>query len=180
MRREIELAAEQQKFYSIPVREEALKPTPTRDEIVSRRRTIRVTTDDLIEKGILGGDIVAFSAKIVDQMLTMGGTCAQFGIRPEISDFLVAIKELIEETRGPLDRALIASDWDAVKVGIARMQAILGGVCFVLGLPYVELLETIHAAYMAGGAPTDGVIRDVLRAKGFAVDAAANEEPKEN
>lgn len=179
MKLEIDLATEQQKFYSIPVRTEPLQPPVTREELLARRRTVRLSTDDLIGAGFLAGDLVRLSAKLGDTMLVMGGTCAQLGVRPEISEFLLAAKELVEDARTVLDKALVVQEWEQVKVSVAMMQVVLGGVCFVLNLPYRDVLQAMHRAYMAGGAPSEELIRDVLRAHGFAVDPpvpAANEE----
>lgn len=178
MKLEIDLAAEQQKLYSIPVREQPLQPPVTREELLARRRTVRVSTDDLIGAGFLAGDLVRLSAKLGDTMLVMGGTCAQLGVRPEISEFLLAAKELVEDARTVVDKSLTVQDWEQVKIGVAMMQVVLGGVCFVLNLPYRDVLQAMHGAYMVGGAPSEELVREVLRRHGFPVDppvAAVNE-----
>jgi hypothetical protein len=102
-------------------------------------------------------------------MLVVGGTCAQFGIEPEITDFLMGAKELIEDARTLVDKGIQVREWDQVKVGCAMIQCVLNGVAAVLGLPYLAVLELCHAKYMNAEQPTEEELAAVLRAAGFEI-----------
>lgn len=181
MKRETELAREEQRFYSIPVRDNPSEPPINEMELTSRRRTIRTETDALIERGLLNGDPVALSHCLASTMLVMGGTCAQFGIQPEISDLLLGAKSSIEDARQVLDRALVLKDWDKTREAVTRMQLVCYGISYALGLPYHALLERAHACFMAAEPPTRTDIADVLRTFDFDVvdEAPQHPEPEE-
>ena len=170
MKYEIEMARKQHIFYSIPQRTKADEPPVTADEVIARRRSLRIVTDDLIQKALLNGDIVLLLQSICETMTAVGGTCAHFGIEPDISDFLLAGKDLVEDSRVLLDRGIGVREWDQVKVGAAMMQCICAGICAILGLPYRDALDLSHAAYMDARKPTREEFVALLKAHGFKLD----------
>lgn len=179
MRLETELARAEQAFYSIPIRTAPDAPPVTPAEVVSRKRTVRVQTQDLIDRGLLNGDPVALAHCLADTMLVAGGTYAQLGLDPsDVSDFLLGVKEVVENARGALEKALTLRDWGAVRVGCTQLQVACAGACYVLGIPYREVLLKLHERYMAGGVATRADVAQVLAAAGLEVSAeppAAND-----
>ena len=180
MKFETDLARAQHAYYSIPTREKPDDPIVTAQEVIARRRSLRMVTDDLIHKAFLNGDVVTLMRSIVETMTAVGGTCAQFGIQPDISDFLLASKDLVEDARVLLDKGIGVREWDQVKVGAAMMQCVVGGMCAILNLPYRAAMEMAHTKYLNAENPTHEDFRDLLIAHGFnqlRVEAANDDEP---
>jgi hypothetical protein len=173
MKFEIDLAREQHRVYFIPTRTKPDEPPVSPDEVVARRRSLRLTTDELIHKAMLNGDIVTLLQCLVETMTATAGTCAQFGLEPDISDFMLAGKDLIEDARVLLDKALLVRDYEQVKIGAAMIQCVVAGICAVCGLPYREAFELAHQAYIDAGSPTREQFVKLLREHGFEVKAEA-------
>ena len=169
MKLESDLARQQHKLYSIPVRDAWNDPPTTDQELAARRRTIRVSTDAFIERGLMNGDPVALANCLGDTMLVIGGTCAQLGLTPEIDNLLLAAKAAVEVAQKALDKAIVLRDRDEITTQCAAIQLICGGLSYVLGLPYREILTMLHLRYIEGVPPERRDIAAVLRANGFEV-----------
>ena len=180
MKLEIGMARDQHRYYSIPVREKPDEPPLTPDEVIARRRSIRLVTDSLINTAFLNGDVVQLLESIVETMTCVGGTCAQLGIEPDISDFLLAGKDLVEDSRVLIDKGISVREYDQVKIGAAMLQCVCAGVCAILGLPYRDAIEMAHGKYMNAEKPTREDFEAILRAAGFKLDegAANDDAPK--
>lgn len=178
MKLESALARQQHKLYSIPVRDMWNEPPLTDQEIAARRRTIRISTDAFIDRGLMNGDPVALANCLGDTMLVMGGTCAQLGLSPEIDNLLLAAKAAVEVAQKALDKAIVLRDKDEIATQCAAIQLTCGGLCYVLSLPYREILTMLHLRYIEGVPPERRDIAAVLRANGFEVtDEAPPEAP---
>ena len=170
MKTEIEMTKEQHKFYSIPVRDKPDEPPVSLEEVTARRRSLRMTTESLIHDAFLGGDVVRLMEAVVETMSATAGTCSQFGLEPDISDFLLAGKDLVEDARVLLDKGLTVREWDQVKIGAAMIQCICGGVCAILGLPYKDAMAMAHAKYLNAERPTREDFAKLLTDAGFKLD----------
>ncbi len=178
MRDEIEKARAQATFYSIPQRSVPDEPPMLPAETAARRRSLRMTTDDLIHKAILNGDAAVLMNSICETMTAIGGTCAGLGIEPDINDLLLGAKDLIEDVRVLIDRGINVREYDQVKIGCAMMEAVCIGICAVLGLPYREGMQLAHDKYMAAETPSRDDFAALLIRHGFKLDqGASNDEP---
>lgn len=178
MKFEIAMAREQHVFYSIPQRTTPDEPPLTTQEVLARRKSIRIVTDDFIHKAVLNGDIVTLLQSVVETMTCVGGTCAQLGIEPDISDFLLAGKDLVEDARVLLDKGLNVKEYDQIKVGTAMIQCVVAGICAILGLPYKDAMAMAHSRYMDADGPSREDFEALLEARGFKLteEGAANDD----
>ena len=167
MKMEIDFARAQHIFYSIPQRAVPDEPPLTNEEIIARRRSLRIVTDDFIHKAMLNGDVVTLLKSVVETMTCVGGTCAQLGIEPDISDFLLAGKDLVEDARVLLDKGISVREYDQIKVGAAMVQCVVAGICGILGLPYKDAMALAHEKYMNAEQPSREDFEALLEKNGF-------------
>ena len=175
MKMEIDIAREEQEFYFIPHRAEQDTPAVTHEEVVAARRAIRMVTDSLTGPAMLNGDAVTLLRGIVETMTAVGGTCSQFGLQPDISDFMLAGKDLVEDARVLVDRGLVTREWEQVRVGAAMIQCVCAGVCAILGLPYKAALDMSHAKRMAAEHPQREDYERIMKEAGFQIEEKPNE-----
>jgi hypothetical protein len=178
MKYEIELARAQHLFYAIPQRTKPDEPPVTADEVIARRRSLRMVTDSLIHTAFLNGDVVQLMEAVVETMTATAGTCAQFGIAPDISDFLLAGKDLVEDARVLLDKGINVREYDQVKIGAAMLQCVCAGVCGILGLPYRDAMAMAHSRYLDADKPSREDFEALLECRGFKLTGASNDEPE--
>lgn len=180
MRDEIEKARAQFTFYSIPQRAKPDEPPLSQSETVSRRRSMRICTDDFISKALMNGDAPTLLRSLCETMTATAGTCAGLGLEPDVSDLLLGAKDLVEDVRVLIDRGIGVKEYDQIKVGCAMMEIVCIGIAAVLGLPYREAMTMAHAKYMNAENPTHEDFRDLLIAHGFdqlKEEASNDDEP---
>jgi hypothetical protein len=179
MKYEIDMARAQHIFFSIPQRSKPDEPPVTADEVIARRRSLRMVTDGLIHTAFLNGDVVQLMEAIVETMTATAGTCVQFGIEPDISDFLLAGKDLVEDARVLLDKAILVREYDQVKIGAAMLQCVCAGVCGILGLPYKDAMAMAHSRYLDADKPSREDFEALLEARGFKLNEEASNDESE-
>lgn len=167
MRDEIEKVREQFKFYSIPQRTTPDEPPVPPSEVVSRRRSMRICTDEFIDKALMNGDAPTLLRSLCEVMTATAGTCAGLGLDPDVSDLLLGAKDLVEDVRVLIDKGIGVREYDQVKVGCAMMEIVCIGMAAVLGLPYREALAMAHSKYLNAEDTTREDFRDLLIAHGF-------------
>lgn len=170
MRDEITKVREQHRYYSIPQRTVPDEPPVTLEETTARRRSLRMTTDDLISKGLLNGDAAALLNSLCETMTATAGACAGLGVEPDVNDLLLGVKDLTEDVRVLLDKSISVREYDQLKIGATMMEIVCVGTAAILGLPYREAIAMAHAKYMNAETPSRDDFADVLRAAGIKVD----------
>lgn len=188
MEAEIALVKQQHAKLNLPVRDEPPERMPA-EETVARRRLLRIEIDDFV-RSLKAGDLVDFSIRVGRLVFVVSGTCAQFGCRPDFSDYTDAVVDMTTEAQHNLDRALQTGDWLGVKVATAKLQIIWYGIAANLGMPYAAIIEYLHQCYIAEKDVERWQIANLLRAAGLnvvddpsnfpPVAAAANDEEKKS
>lgn len=171
MEYEMKLVKEQHERIGLPVRDKS----PTRfspDELSARRRGVRVATDGLIRSGLDGRNITEIAAGIAETMTAAAGTCLQFGLRPNLASALNAARELLEDARLVVDNGLTFSEHDQVDAGVCMLEIVCTGIASCFGIPYKQVIDLAHAAYMQG--------KDIDREQLQLVIDAATKSPKES
>lgn len=163
---EIDRCRAQHEVLGMPIRD-SLGTDATAQEIVSRRKAVRVQTDRLIQHGIYSNDPVALVAELVLTMTALGSSCVQLGMEPQLNDMANAARELIEDARIPWDKGLQVRDLQQAAIGCAMLEIIVHGIAAVLSLPYAEVFQVFHNAFVAGCEPDFEKVKALLRANGY-------------
>lgn len=173
MKMELDMAKAQYALHQLPLRTEPNVPEVEQPETVSARRVVRMATDELIQTGLLTKDVACLTLSLCETMTMTAGMCAQFGVTPQIDDFLFGVKDLVEDIRVVMENGISSREWDQVRVAACMMQVLIGGSCYMLNLPYMEAMQLTHDAYMGGERPTKESMAALLREHGFQLDATS-------
>lgn len=170
---EIEMAKQQQLLHELPVREAPPEERLPMEELLRRRRLMRVELDDFI-RTLQQNDLPNFAMRVCRIAFAVAGTCSQFGCTPEFAHYAEAVKQVTEDGQRELDKALQVSDWHAVRVASAKMQLLWYGIAANLGLPYSLLMNYMHGCYMKKEDIRREDIVVILRKAGLRIDDPAD------
>lgn len=181
MKTEMDLAAQQHARWKLPCRE-APPDKRVPEEALTRRKMIRIEVDDLVKNALGKDDIVALAERIGRVALVVAGACVQFGCEPDILNFAVGAKNLLEDAQRKLDRALSLSDWVEVRQAAAEMEIIWYGIAANLTLPYYDLMDYLNARFLEGLPADRQHVRVILAKAGIQTrddeqGGAANDTP---
>lgn len=172
MKTELDFVRKQHEALGLPLRQ---KPERVQaSELIVKRRLIRVETDEFLKNGLWADDLVQFSVRIGRMAFVVSSTLAQFGVEPELVDFAEALQSLIQQSRERLDKALAVSDWSAVKLAAVELEIIWYGAAANMGLPYFDLLQLLHDAYVSKRDLNFDDVRTLLHRAGLPVAPPAN------
>ena len=174
MRFEMELVKQQHQAHDLPVRDKFIEAEVKTEELISRRRVIRLETDNLIHEALLTNDILKLATATGTVMTVTAGVCVQLGIEPTLEDFLTAAKELIEDARVPVDKGLHQREWRDAIVGAVMLEIVCRGICAVVSIPYKDVFELLHNAYLKGEQPDIEALKELLRKAGHGLEKDAS------
>ena len=163
MRFELELVVEQHKHFGLPVRAEP--PESGRapaDEVISRRRVIRAETDDLITCAMQNANLPALALHLGRCAFVTAWACAQFGVQPDVADFISALRESVMVARKALDDALRLQDWPDVRINVVLIEIAIRGAAAALNLPYEALLRYMQQCYLNNEEVTEDAVRRLI------------------
>lgn len=175
MQNEMKLVEQQQRKHELPVREAPPKES-VGEELVARRRMIRIETDDFM-KSLLAGDVVDFAIRIGRVAFVTSGTLVQFGLKPDFPTYVAAVAAEMERIKKDFDRALQLTDWPEVLICACRMHQLWIGCAANLGMPYGSIIHYLHECYMEGKEVDRHHVVLMLRQAGLAVEDAPENSP---
>lgn len=146
--------------------------------VLSIRRSVRVMSDGLINDGLLSSSAVDTARGIGATMIATSGAMVSLGQHPEISDFVVAAKELLEDARLVLDKAVHAHEWDQARIGAVMMGVVCMGIASSLSIPYHEVFDEMVAAQLDHREDTVEIILQRCGVLAAANDAEVADGPK--
>jgi len=174
MQYEINKVREQHDKIGLPTRDKAPAVFPP-DERHGRARSVRMATDGLIRQGINNQNIMEIAVGVAETMTSAAGTCIQFGLEPDLSDALVAARELMEDARLVLVNGLAVSEHAQVRIGACMLEIVCVGIAQCFGIPYKAIFDLAHAAYMEGKEISREAVRVAIEESRQKVPAAAND-----
>src|SRR5712664_1056868 len=145
MKLEVQLAREEFAHYKIPAKEQPQPQGEQIDGLKEQRRMVREQTDKLIG-AFMSNDFILLAQETAGVALVVGGTAVRFCCEPNIMEFVMGGKELIEDARTVVDKGLQFAEWDQVKVGLTMLEIAYRGVCACLNVPYEALVRERHRA----------------------------------
>lgn len=117
----------------------ALDQQPAKADYDYLRRSLREVTDETIRTALLANSRPALSRASAQTMLTVASTLLCLRLEePQLEDFVVAARELVELARKSMDRGLQTADGAGTVTGAVMLEIAARGICACVSIPYEE------------------------------------------
>ena len=116
---------------------------PDQIATAAQRKMVRVQSDHLIA-ALMNNSLPQLAAHTTLTMMMVATALTRCRTDTELRDFVLAAKELVEDARIVVDKALQVNEVEQVRIGAAMMEVVCNGICAILSLPYNVMLEQIH------------------------------------
>jgi len=107
------------------------------------RQLTRISSDALIHDAILRSDINTLAARSAQLMIAIATNLLRYKIDPDVSDFVYAAKELIEDARIVIDKGIQMNEKKDIAIGSVMIEIVVKGICSTLALPYDEVFSMV-------------------------------------